>query len=214
MSQCLQPGLPVAAPHAFDGKQASSDGSAFACAVWGWRWSRPDSVDTSCLVFTESRMSKVRPLCRYCLVQRRSINFTICAQIYAQMVKSMPNQRLMSRCRVKAESRLSLCALESSAVDSSADRRVNTLAVRAAEVAVCQMCLTNVWCATSCGQTNARKSLGGRTAGEDYWLRSRVRSTRPEAPRVSRRLQHWMSWSESQHCCFAHLDSTSIWKSR
>ena len=49
-------------------------------------------------------MSKVRPLCRYCLVQRRSINFTICAQIYAQMVKSMPNQRLMSRCRVKAGS--------------------------------------------------------------------------------------------------------------
>lgn len=48
-------------------------------------------------------MSKVRPLCRYCLVQRRSINFTICAQIYAQMVKSMPNQRLMSRCRVKAD---------------------------------------------------------------------------------------------------------------
>ena len=108
----MQPGLPVAAPHAFDGKQASSDGSAFACAVWGWRWSRPDSVDTSCLVFTESRMSKVRPLCRYCLVQRRSINFTICAQIYAQMVKSMPNQRLMSRCRVKAESsRLPLLTL-------------------------------------------------------------------------------------------------------
>lgn len=55
-------------------------------------------------------MSKVRPLCRYCLVQRRSINFTICAQICAQMVKSMPNQSLMSRCRVKAEGRQSIVA--------------------------------------------------------------------------------------------------------